>query len=143
MREAEVALMEFVTTATAFESVVRAACETYDVTRDEVLSDSRKVRYAEPRMIVAYILRERHGLAMTEIGRLLKRDHSTIYHAYAVIERRMAVDASYREVVDWIAGGRVYAWSEVQRAEVLIDEAEQRLAEAKRLLVRAHAEFVA
>lgn len=56
----------------------------------------------EARQAVAAVLRRR-GYAFTEIGRLLKRDHTTIMHAVEAAERRAAEDRHYSHQLESLA----------------------------------------
>jgi chromosomal replication initiation ATPase DnaA len=87
--------------------VVRAvahACETHD---GAILGRRRDRPQARARQIVYYILREHCQMSLAEIGRLLKRDHTTVLHGCRTVERLMrdgTIEASWIETVARAAG---------------------------------------
>ena len=53
----------------------------YNVPPHEILGRSRKAKYAKPRQIFCWLCRLKLEKTYPEIGRFLKRDHTTIIHA--------------------------------------------------------------
>jgi len=60
-----------------FDAVVDSVCEYWRADKDKVLGKCRERRYTFPRFFLAHCLREM-GMTLTDIGRLLNRDHTTI-----------------------------------------------------------------
>jgi chromosomal replication initiator protein len=78
-----------------------AACDTFDVTRDELVSSSRSARVAWPRQLAMYISREITGESLPAIGRHFGgRDHTTVLHACRRASERIAADPAASDAVD-------------------------------------------
>lgn len=60
--------------------IQKIVCEAYEITIEEMLSRSRRQKWAHPRMVAMALARE-DGKRLAEIARAFKRDHSTIVHA--------------------------------------------------------------
>ncbi|SIT25524.1 dnaA protein helix-turn-helix [Chryseobacterium ureilyticum] len=73
-------------------------CNTLEVSINEVRSGNRKQHLCDARKIICYILRGQ-GLTLEEIGKFLKRDHSTIgynireYHTMISINKNFECKA--------------------------------------------------
>lgn len=79
-----------VSTATAFNVEPRA-----------ILSRSHKRIYAQPRQVAMYLLRQHTQRTLKEIGRRFRRDHTTVLHAIAVVEKNLeAGSIDFRDRVD-------------------------------------------
>jgi chromosomal replication initiation ATPase DnaA len=62
----------------------------------DLQSKSREQRIAFARQLAMYLCRKITGAPFENIGEDFNRDHSTVIHAYQLIERRMARDAAFR-----------------------------------------------
>jgi chromosomal replication initiation ATPase DnaA len=62
----------------------------------DLQSRSREQRVAFARQLAMYLCRKITGAPFENIGEHFNRDHSTVIHAYQLIERRMACDAAFR-----------------------------------------------
>ena len=62
----------------------------------DLQSKSREQRIAFARQLAMYLCRKITGAPLENIGEHFSRDHSTVIHAYQLIERRMARDAAFR-----------------------------------------------
>jgi len=62
----------------------------------DLQSKSREQRIAFARQLAMYLCRKITGAPFENIGEHFNRDHSTVIHAYQLIERRMARDAAFR-----------------------------------------------
>ena len=62
------------------EKIVSLACRLGDITKEELLSDSRIRLIGDVRMCVGNLLRRVFGLTTIDAGKYLNRDHSTILH---------------------------------------------------------------
>ena len=62
------------------EKIVALACKLGDITKEELMSDSRQRLIGDVRMCVGNLLRRVFGLTSMEAGKYLNRDHSTILH---------------------------------------------------------------
>jgi chromosomal replication initiator protein len=79
------------------ERIVGEVCLQFGVTRAELLSDRRTARLVLPRQLVMYLCRQHTDVPLKAIGGGLGgRDHSTVVHALAAIERRLREDGALR-----------------------------------------------
>jgi len=64
------------------EKIIRAVCDAYKVTKEDLLSPRRQGHIMVPRYhAIALTVDLRPDLSLSTIGRLFDRDHSTIIHA--------------------------------------------------------------
>ena len=79
--------------------VLKVASARYEVTIDDILGDSHARAFSYPRQFVAWSLYEMRlpdgsrRFSMPQIGRYLRRDHTTILHAIRAHEQRVGVRA--------------------------------------------------
>jgi chromosomal replication initiator protein len=82
------------------EDVQAAACDAFDITRDELLSASRSQRLVWPRQVAMYLARELTDQTLPAIGRAFgNRDHTTVMHACRRTAERIAGDPKAYEAV--------------------------------------------
>ena len=82
------------------DHIQAAVADSFGLTRDELLSQSRAARISWPRQIAMYLSREHTQETLPAIGRRFGgRDHSTVLHAYRRTADRMARDPDAYEVV--------------------------------------------
>ena len=62
------------------EKVIGLACKLGDITKEELLSSSRKRLIGDVRICVGNLLRRVFGLTQTDAGTYLNRDHASIIH---------------------------------------------------------------
>lgn len=74
----------------AYPEIIREVCATYEIARDDLLSDNRAFWCSIPRQALMFALHEA-GYSYPRIGRLLGRDHSTII--FGVKRHRMRLVA--------------------------------------------------
>jgi len=66
-----------------FKKIIKSVAEFYEISEEELLSNSRKSEYVKPRQIVMYLLREELKMSFPFIGRKFGgKDHTTVIHAY-------------------------------------------------------------
>jgi hypothetical protein len=61
--------------------VVQAVCSFYGMSMDEIKSDRRYNRITRPRMVAAYLARTLTTASWGRIGKVLKKDHTTMMYA--------------------------------------------------------------
>lgn len=84
--------------------IQRAVAEHYGLQHDELLSDDKRRRVARPRQIGMYLARGLTPRSYPEIARLFrKRDHSTVSHAIARIEKLAADNVDLYADIEAIA----------------------------------------
>jgi chromosomal replication initiator protein len=88
--------------------IMDTVCRYFEIDREALLGKSREKRYAYPRQIAMYLMRELAHRSLVEIGTALGgRDHSTVHHGWRKMERSLAVDpetkrdiGSLREMIE-------------------------------------------
>jgi len=79
------------------EHILTTIAREYDVSMDELLSQSRSQRIAFPRQIAMYMLREESELSLPKIGELLGgRDHTTVMYGHDKITDLLERDKNLR-----------------------------------------------
>ena len=82
------------------ERIIGAVCEHYEMSRTEIASPRRTARVAGARQLAMFLCREQTELPLERIGAELGgRDHSTVAHALAAVQHRLAKDATLREAL--------------------------------------------
>ena len=75
------------------------ALRMWDICERDLIGDNRFVEMTRPRMALYKTYRDR-GMSLSQIGRYLKRDHSTVLSGLRRIEIEMAKDPTYKEQVE-------------------------------------------
>jgi chromosomal replication initiator protein len=78
--------------------IINEVCEHFNIELAELMSPNRSRRLADPRGVVAYVLREK-GLGFKHIGILINRNHSNIIYHHTKVKGFIEVDKSYKELV--------------------------------------------
>jgi hypothetical protein len=63
------------------QNVVQAVCSFYGMSMEEIKSDRRYNRITRPRMVAAYLARTLTTASWGQIGKVLKKDHTTVMYA--------------------------------------------------------------
>jgi chromosomal replication initiator protein len=72
------------------KKIIKAVADFYEISEDELLSNSRRKEYVKARQVVMYLLREELKCSFTFIGRQFKgKDHTTVIHAYNKIANEL------------------------------------------------------
>ena len=74
----------------------------YGVTAFQLLSKSRHQAIREARQVFAHLMRKHTDLSLSDIGRFVNRDHTTIIHACKVVESDMDGNVRYKKRYDRI-----------------------------------------
>jgi chromosomal replication initiator protein len=84
----------------SIEAIQDAVCETFAISRDELVSASRSARFVWPRQVAMYLARENTDLTFPDIARRFGgRNHTTVMHAVKRTANRLAAD---REAFDTV-----------------------------------------
>ncbi|MEN8258794.1 MAG: chromosomal replication initiator protein DnaA [Thermodesulfobacteriota bacterium] len=75
----------------------------YKVTINDLQSKSRKRTIAFPRQVCMYLARRHTELPLSDIGRAVNRDHSTVVHAVRTITNKIARDGSTRGQIELLS----------------------------------------
>jgi chromosomal replication initiation ATPase DnaA len=71
------------------DRIIVIVADSYHISPVTLQSRLRTSHVAMARMIAMYLMRRLTSLSYPNIGIALKRDHSTVMHAYGLIDRRM------------------------------------------------------
>jgi hypothetical protein len=72
--------------------IKRAACRYFDIDPIDLDSSRRTLKLVYPRQLVMYLAKKKTGKSLPEIGRRLKRDHTTVLHGVRKIEQSVRSD---------------------------------------------------
>ena len=82
------------------EKVQKAVCEYFNITRDTLLSKSRKRQIVQARQIAMYMSRNLINCSLATIGAEIGgKDHATVLHACTTVSDLMTIDKSFRQYV--------------------------------------------
>ncbi len=82
------------------EKVQKAVCEYFNISRDTLLSKSRKRQIVQARQIAMYMSRNLINCSLASIGAELGgKDHATVLHACTTVSDLMTIDKSIRQYV--------------------------------------------
>jgi chromosomal replication initiator protein len=85
---------------TGLARIIGEVCQEFALSRSEITSARRTAKVAVPRQLAMYLCRHHTDVPLAEIGAELGgRDHSTVVHALAAIERRLQKDATLRQAL--------------------------------------------
>ena len=84
----------------SIEKVQKIVCDYFNITRDSLLSKSRKRQIVQARQIAMYMSRNLVGCSLTTIGAELGgKDHATVVHACTTVSNLMSTDKIFRQYV--------------------------------------------
>ena len=66
--------------SSTLEAVINKVCIQYEVNKKEVLGDRRYQSLVKARSIIINLMIELHKVSLSQLGRMLDMDHSTIIH---------------------------------------------------------------
>ncbi|MCD4817786.1 MAG: chromosomal replication initiator protein DnaA [Candidatus Cloacimonetes bacterium] len=86
------------------DAILKKVCESYDITKTQIMDKTRKRNIAFPRQIAMYLSNLLiTQLSLKEIAQYYKRkDHTTVLHAKKTIEERFKNDNSFRIEIESI-----------------------------------------
>ena len=83
------------------EKVQKMVCDYFNITRDTLLSKSRKRQIVQARQIAMYLSRNLVGCSLSTIGAELGgKDHATVVHACTTVSDLMSTDRTFRQYVN-------------------------------------------
>ena len=79
----------------------RTVCEYFNITRDDILSKSRKRQIVQARQIAMYLSRNLiSNCSLSTIGAEIGgKDHATVLHACTTVADLMSTDKTFRKYV--------------------------------------------
>ncbi len=88
---------EYVPTA---GSIISSVSKYYDIDENLIRGQSRAKEALNPRQVAMYLIRRMTNLSMSDIGNEFGgRDHTTVLHSLEKIEKRLASDVRFAEVI--------------------------------------------
>lgn len=81
-------------------NAIARVCMVFNVTADDIFSDSRTKRIAEARHLLFTLLHSTSKVSLTKIGEAFGRDHTSVIHALHATRRRFDNDAKFRQIVE-------------------------------------------
>jgi chromosomal replication initiator protein len=81
------------------EDILEAVLNYFNITKEELFSNSREKRIVYTRQVFTYLLRDILGLSFKNIGNILGgKDHTTIMHSYEKINIMLASPKVYNDI---------------------------------------------
>ena len=84
------------------QEIVECVCSHFKIERELMLSRSRKKVVYYPRQVAMYLCREHTDSTLTAIGKAFRRDHASVIHSLAVIQRKCVTDSTTRNQVAFL-----------------------------------------
>lgn len=78
--------------AVTVASIQREAADFFGIGLRDLLSDRRAPNVAGPRQVAMWLAKTHTSHSLPAIGRLFRRDHTTVQHAVRQVEKRAATD---------------------------------------------------
>jgi len=128
--EKHIEVDELTTRRNSFASVVRATTRTYGVGLDELKGAGRKGNLIKPRHIIYYLANTELRLSLSNIGRMMKRDHTSILHGVKSMREKMRYDVNLSREVECVLS--LSQEFEDDRQKLINEQAERARQEADR-----------
>lgn len=82
------------------ERIISIVCHEFGVNPDAIATKCRRREFAEPRHVVAWMIRRHTNIGVIQIGRRLKRDHTTIIHSTAAVNNLIHTDQNFKARIE-------------------------------------------
>jgi len=89
--------------AASLEDIRSLVCRYFKLDPSVLDSKSRKAVHTYPRNVYVYLCRQHTSVTVEEIGRSIKRNHSTVLYACEVMEQKMKEDAKVKNQLDFLS----------------------------------------
>ncbi|MDR2604686.1 MAG: chromosomal replication initiator protein DnaA [Desulfovibrio sp.] len=76
--------------AADMESIISSVCSAFGISREQLMSESRRQEYVAARNTAFYLARKHTSLSLEAIGRQFNRRHSTVIKGITALERAMS-----------------------------------------------------
>lgn len=83
-------------------NIIERICRNYNVSKDSVLSESRKSDLTTVRKICMYVLKNKLNMTLSKIGRFFQRDHSTVITSIKDVEKMIEKDSNLKQFIESI-----------------------------------------
>jgi chromosomal replication initiator protein len=90
-------------TRPTIDQIVDCVCHHFKIDRDTLLSRSRKRSVYYPRQVAMYLCRQHTDATLSLIGKAFRRDHASVIHSLAVIQRRCLGDTTTRHQLAFLS----------------------------------------
>lgn len=84
----------------ALASVIKAVCEQFNTTKEDLLSKRRQAEIILPRHILYYLAYTYTGYSLPKLGSLIDRDHTSLLYAYDKMVNRKRKDKELALLID-------------------------------------------
>lgn len=85
------------------KQILQSVIEFYGIDSEKLFLNSRKKEYVRPRQITMYLLKKELNLSFASIGQKFGgKDHSTVMHAYEIINREIEDNPKFSEEIELI-----------------------------------------
>lgn len=74
------------------ELILKEVCAYFSITSERIIGLSKTRDVAQPRQILLYLIRDMTDMSLPEIGRFIKRDHTTVMYAINKVTEQIAAD---------------------------------------------------
>ena len=82
------------------DKVQRVVCDYFNITRDDLLSKTRKRQIVQARQIAMYMSRSLINCSLSTIGAEIGgKDHATVLHACTTVSDLMSTDKTFKQYV--------------------------------------------
>ena len=82
------------------DKVQKVVCEYFNISRDELLSKTRKRQIVQARQIAMYMSRSLINCSLSTIGAEIGgKDHATVLHACTTVNDLMTIDKTFKQYV--------------------------------------------
>ena len=86
------------------EAIIRQVCQGFGLSKEQLVSASRKQEYVTARNTAFYLARKHTDLSLAAIGQLFNRKHSTVMKGITNLEREMSRESSLgRQIINSIS----------------------------------------
>ena len=77
------------------QKIITTVAEKYNVSENDIYSNKRTSNIAKARHICIYLIKKLLDLSYPAIGRILKRDHTTMLHSYETIANEIKINSVF------------------------------------------------
>ena len=82
------------------DKVQRVVCDYFNITRDDLLSKTRKRQIVQARQIAMYMSRSLINCSLSTIGAEIGgKDHATVLHACTTVNDLMSTDKTFKQYI--------------------------------------------
>lgn len=82
--------------------IIKAVEDFTDVKISEIVMRSRIAKFTKPRHILNYLLVTETNLTLSEVGKITKRDHTSVIHSKKTIENELSYDKNLQNLISKI-----------------------------------------